>query len=285
MFWPDKPSGLLSFFKRWEWNGYTDSPDPLPDGSDTSLCLNLCLKSKNSVGENAMLKIRKATDTDDLQPLWTLCFSESGETYFRLHNRVSRRYVATNPEGIISMVHAIGQEIDFPEGKARGAYLLGIGTHPGYRKQGIARALIEFCLDDLRDTFDFAFLIPASESLNRYYTELGFRECGWLSEDVPPAPLPAWQEDSTGPLNDLYEKNFVLLPHVVRSPMDWEAICAEYEVYADSYRYQIRDNGSVLEDSAYLSVRNSRLGAMRYDFAEPEELEVLEYFYANLLYN
>lgn len=66
------------------------------------------------------------------------------------------------------------------EGRSHlGAYLCGVATRPAYRRHGRMFEMIKQLLKELPSMgYKFSFLIPASDSLRRYYARLGFVDMG-----------------------------------------------------------------------------------------------------------
>ncbi len=113
-----------------------------------------------------------------MMKLWEITFKDSPEyvrlvfdTYFDI------RHVAYEErEGrIVAALLAVPYEFERNGRRIRAAYLCGLATEPAYRRQGIMKRLMDDVLVRLREEgYTLAFLIPASETLVRYYQIMGW---------------------------------------------------------------------------------------------------------------
>ena len=128
---------------------------------------------------------------DALMCMWSDVFHDSEEyislffdTYFNCDNC---RVVMENGK-VISMMFAIPYRFNvYGNGSLNGLYLCGLATDVNYRGKGIMRRMIDDVNHDARlRGFDFSFLIPAGDSLRRYYNMSGYvdniRRAAWFPE-------------------------------------------------------------------------------------------------------
>ncbi len=75
---------------------------------------------------------------------------------------------------IVSALLGVPYKFGYKDSSINALYLCGLATDLYYRRQGIMESLIEKINDKVKDTFDLTFLIPASEGLERYYSDRGY---------------------------------------------------------------------------------------------------------------
>lgn len=124
--------------------------------------------------------IAQKKDLPALTALWALCFGDRPEDI--------RAFWQGFPDGVTAFCHAEkGQPVamlcalpaewtdDCGEAR-RAAYLYAVCTHPSYRGRGLCAALTAEAEQALRQQgVSVAALVPAGESLFRFYERLGYR--------------------------------------------------------------------------------------------------------------
>lgn len=132
--------------------------------------------------------VQKKEFIDDLMKLWRDTFGDSAE-YVRL--MVDAYFVEENVEVCLNekgkLVSALwsvpyrftgGKMAGERCGYLRGLYLCGLATDPEYRQQGIMSKLMNRIESRAaKDDYDFCFLIPADENLEKYYERRGYVSC------------------------------------------------------------------------------------------------------------
>lgn len=113
-------------------------------------------------------------ETAKLKALWIECFDEKPEAVdliFDKHFNNFVAYIAKDNSKIVSALYLIKCKLN---GK-NAHYLCGAGTSTQYRGKRIMGRLIEFALNDAKNDGDvYSVLMPASDSLYRFYTKFGY---------------------------------------------------------------------------------------------------------------
>jgi len=135
--------------------------------------------------------------TSDLKPavdeMWKLCFPEDTADERRLLLDLlfskGRGLAYSHTDGTLQcMLFCLPVTYSDCQTTWPAAYIYAVGTHPTYRRQGLAASLLTDAHDHLRaDGFCGTFLHPASTSLQAYYEKLGyvpFFEAATLSADT-----------------------------------------------------------------------------------------------------
>ena len=126
---------------------------------------------------NEIFRTAENFDTDKLKSLWLLCFDdlpEAAELFFERNKNTYHAYISEIDGKLVSALYLI----DCKLGGENAHYLCGAATLPEFRKRGIMGRLIEYSLNDAKRRGDrYSVLLPASESLYRFYSGHGYRTC------------------------------------------------------------------------------------------------------------
>ena len=185
-------------------------------------------------------------DAGALQHLWEECFPQDrgafSDWYFSVIFRPQHVYVAETAEKIVGSLHAPPITMRVGEKTMPVPYLQGIATAVSHRNLGIARDLIYYSLDALREQgFTMAVLEPF---LPLFYEKLGFRtfakpqslEIGklhdFLRKQQPNSAFFNTLQTPAAPeqLNNIYEvfgKHFYSYP--MRDSLRWQHLLYDHK--------------------------------------------------------
>lgn len=125
-----------------------------------------------------------------LRRLWREAFHESEEfidLFFSTAYSPERCRVAVEDGVLAAMLYWFDCEY---RGRSA-AYLYGVATAKACRGRGLATALMEDTQEHLEDLgYAFALLVPAGESLFRFYGARGYETVGFLREETRSAGTP-----------------------------------------------------------------------------------------------
>lgn len=114
-------------------------------------------------------------DLPALKTIWLSCFDEredAAELFLRRNLATCHVYACETDGDLVAALYLIGCVL----GGKRAHYLCGAATLPAYRGRGIMSALIAYALKDASKCGDrYSLLLPAEESLYRYYARFGYR--------------------------------------------------------------------------------------------------------------
>ena len=124
------------------------------------------------------MNVYRACTIDDLPTLkaiWLSCFDEredAAELFLRRNLLTCHAYACEADGDLVAALYLI----DCVLGGERAHYLCGAATLPAYRGRGIMSALIAYALKDASKRGDrYSLLLPADQSLYRYYARFGYR--------------------------------------------------------------------------------------------------------------
>ena len=170
---------------------------------------------------------------EQLKQLWQLSFGDSPEYtdfYFsRAYN--AENTVTRQADGrIVSAAQFRHFDILCGQYILRGVYILGVCTHPDFRRKGLSAQIIEqILLEQARMGADLAFLIPSKEQLFDSYGRFGFGTV-----------FTAWEE---GVCADAIKSSEGVSYRIIKPPME-----ELYKFYNDFYRSLEQ---AVLKDREY----------------------------------
>jgi GNAT superfamily N-acetyltransferase len=229
--------------------------------------------------------MRRAVETDDLRPLWDTAF-QPDEVFFSRDYRPEKALIFTDGANPVSMLHILPRVLLMGNQILQVGYIMGVATHPAYRKQGLAGELIAAAVKIIEEQgFDCAMLIPASAALARYYDRFGLTVRGWMpkAEGIPQGVRPAGVNDIPK-LAALYCRMFPY--RVERGAFEWETILLEYTVLIGESGYTISD-GDILHERVPVppdSPACERAACMKPYTVQAEKLLTERQPYVNLLY-
>lgn len=221
-------------------------------------------------------------ELEQLKELWQLCFGDSREYADFFFGRAYR------PEGtrtrvrdgkIVSAAQFFHFDITNGPHLLKSAYILGVCTHPDYRRQGLSGSIIRQILTEQADAgMDLAFLIPSAAHLFTFYEKLGFSGVFTAYEDFlsPVKPDKPYEQmnPSVDALYDFYDKFHRSLPSAVIKDRDYFNFAiddfAQYGqihvcgVNGDIYGFAAVD-GDVVKELLYLdtNARDTLLSTIR----------------------
>jgi predicted N-acetyltransferase YhbS len=156
-------------------------------------------RAKSLAAEQMIFRQAELGDRQELNRLWAKVFGDDKAVSDRLLDDFAgwnNIYVACDNDRLIAQLLAVPCSV----GKHKGAYLYALATAPEYRGRGVMSGLMEFTQKQVSaDGVMFFVLIPASASLFKYYSRLGF-ETGYMNsvilekadlsdDDIPTANL------------------------------------------------------------------------------------------------
>lgn len=110
-------------------------------------------------------------DRTQLIKLWKICFDDDDELIDEFLSACDYKNILVYREekNVVSVLYMV------PMNHGETVYFYALGTLPEFRNKGIMGILIRKALDICRNNgAKFAFLIPAEESLEKYYEKFGF---------------------------------------------------------------------------------------------------------------
>ena len=133
-----------------------------------------------------MITFADRTMLNDVAELRRVCFDED-EQYasFYLANRFTsdNTLVYIEQGRVVASLTLLPVTIITPRRNFQAAYVYAVSTLPGFRRRGIAAALLEHAETALRARGGEALLlVPASEALRDYYARLGYCPCSYRRE-------------------------------------------------------------------------------------------------------
>jgi predicted N-acetyltransferase YhbS len=190
------------------------------------------------------------TDTPALRALWSLCFPGEevfADFFFRELYRPEQTLALYGEQGeALAMVHILPCEVKAYGGVLKAGYLYGVGTHPDFRRRGLARILIDQTFFQLHlQGVPLALLIPQEAWLFDFYAPFGFRPVGRAQLPENDLPVPGGGVAKIAQLDAWYESHFAAVPHVRRSERDWEVLLEELRL-SGGRCYAVSGGGYVL---------------------------------------
>lgn len=188
------------------------------------------------------------SDRSSVEELIFRCFPEDSEDF--LHG-VMRNIFSPDEALLMKTDGVISSAVLLPR------FTLSDGRHFGYvyclctayefRGMGLMRKLLDQAEDLCSKRGDsFVALVPANEALAKTYSKMGYspvtctKLCGAAAEFSFDSRA---KEEDIPLINDMYEKQFASVPHVVRSQELWKTLMALYSL----------DGGGIfLHDGGYL---------------------------------
>ena len=119
-------------------------------------------------------------DINELKWLWKVSFNDSEnyvDFYFNRRFKPENTRIRSVDGRIICAAQFFRYDITYGGKILKGVYILGLNTHPDYRRQGFATGIIgEILEEQVCLGMEVAFLIPSEEYLFSVYRKLGFSE-------------------------------------------------------------------------------------------------------------
>jgi len=151
---------------------------------------------------------------NQLKNLWQVSFGDDAQfvdLYFERVYRFENTVTRTVDNKIASAAQFLYFDITYAGNVFKGVYLLGICTHPEYRRRGLSSDIIrQILIEQSAFGVDIAFLIPQEEHLFRFYKNLGFTGAFTVYEEyVSPPDINAgrdrFYEVMTASMDNIYE--------------------------------------------------------------------------------
>jgi predicted acetyltransferase len=114
----------------------------------------------------------------ELKKLWKLCFhDEDNYIDFYYKNRFIEKetLVYLMKEKVVAMLTIMPGFVVHHKSQQPVRYVYAVATHPDHRRHGYSAALLEYANETSGNDYVGTFLVPASQSLFRYYEALGYR--------------------------------------------------------------------------------------------------------------
>lgn len=127
----------------------------------------------------------------EMKQLWKLIFHDTDSYITRIYdNWVDEKYTLFIKDDRGALQSMLNAHLFHFTGGFQGLYLHGLATLPAARSLGLMSHLISNAIDKAAcEEIDFLFLIPASETLRKWYAHMGFHDsaprCYMLSGGVP----------------------------------------------------------------------------------------------------
>jgi len=156
-------------------------------------------------------------DKNELKQLWRVSFGDPERYvnfYFNRRYRPENTRVCMADGRIVSAAQFFPYDISYGGNILKGVYILGVCTHPHYRRRGFtARIIQNLLMEQAAVGFDLAFLIPAEKYLFELYRKFGFAELFTAYEGhVKSASAGAYELMNLSP-----DEIFVFYSHFFRS--------------------------------------------------------------------
>ena len=151
---------------------------------------------------------------NQLKKLWQVSFGDDAQfvdLYFERVYRFENTVTRTVDDRIASAAQFLYFDITCRGNVFKGVYLLGICTHPEYRRRGLSSDIIRQILTEQSALgVDIAFLIPQEEHLFGFYENLGFTRAfafyeGYVSPPDINVGRDHFYEIMTASMDNIYE--------------------------------------------------------------------------------
>ena len=132
------------------------------------------------------MRLRKTNpgDLPQLKALWALGFGDTEqeiEAFFAISYPTATGFCAEEDGRLIAAAYALPQELAWGEKSCRSAYLYAVTTHPDFRRQGVARALILALIGELKKRGSRCLTLEvraSNDPARALYESLGFAHVG-----------------------------------------------------------------------------------------------------------
>lgn len=84
---------------------------------------------------------------------------------------------------IVSALCGVPYSFGYGKMKLNGLYLIPLSSEEGFRKKGILSEMIEEFNDNVRNSYDFTFLVPTTELMADYYGTMGYLSSFYILEE------------------------------------------------------------------------------------------------------
>lgn len=183
-----------------------------------------------------MFRTATISDKKQLIALWSAAFGDSREDielFFSYCFEHCDCFVCEADGTIVSALYALHCKIVIDGSAANARYIYAAATDTRYRKMGYMSKLIEFAHESLSD-IDYFLLIPASKSLEKFYSKLGYVTT--------------------------FSHRKMHFPAEFQSKMQSDLNCDEYNITAIGDAAEI-DDFTEIDDVAAITMRNELLAS------------------------
>lgn len=159
------------------------------------------LLEKYAAEESPVVFADPTLDREQIREIWKTCFGDDEEYIdFYLTNRMTKEnmLVIHRNGKPVSMASFLPVEYCHDEMYSDARYVYAVATLPEYRRQGLAKQILQFAMDKFEAPL---ILAPAEESLCRYYEKMGFIRAFPGEEYSPLGGLEAMELRSAGENN------------------------------------------------------------------------------------
>ncbi len=141
-----------------------------------------------------MYRVAQKSDEKQLAELFSSVFGDSEEVAVNILSKfagIENVFLAQDGDAIIASLCAVPVTL---QGR-KGAYYYGVCTRPDQRGKGVMSALMDFTRQQLAQRgWQFAVLIPASQSLFGFYQQRGFEKAFGLRRFERPIRRNLWAQ-------------------------------------------------------------------------------------------
>lgn len=122
---------------------------------------------------------------DDLKHIWKECFNDEDEYinfYFNNCFKNNKTLVWIENNKPVSMIILFKSKIILKNELVNGYYIYAVSTLKAYRNKGISTKLINYANKNIISQNEFTFLVPASNSLFKFYEKKGYEKAFKIKE-------------------------------------------------------------------------------------------------------
>ncbi|MDR1157532.1 MAG: GNAT family N-acetyltransferase [Oscillospiraceae bacterium] len=213
------------------------------------------------------IRYARGGDAASVRALWALCFpgeAAFAEYFFARLYRPERALLAVGPDGPAAMLHIMPFEMAWLGQTVPVGYVYGVGTHPAFRRRGLAAGLLDQALFEMHlRGCTFAALIPQEAWLFDFYRPFGFAAVfrrptvGYAA----PGGVHTARAADIEALNRRYEIHLARRPHLLRTQAHWENILEECALAGGRVLMDDADGYAVYADGSDVPVECFGAGA------------------------
>ncbi len=135
-----------------------------------------------------MIRLATHFDIYKIESLWKDVFADDFD-FFKVYKKyfdLKNSTICVEDEVYKGMAHFIPCMLSFGDEKIKGLYIFSVAVSLEYRGRGIASQILAF-LSDYADSkrYDFICLIPANESLFKFYYKFGYEPFFYIKKITP----------------------------------------------------------------------------------------------------
>ncbi len=135
-----------------------------------------------------MIRLATYSDIPALKHIRRVCFEEENaflDLYFSTKFTEDNTLVYLVDAAPVATLTLLEAELQTPERTFPVAYIYAVATLPGFRRRGLAEALLHRAGKLLRERgVEAAMLVPASEELFAYYIKLGYTTTLFVAQNA-----------------------------------------------------------------------------------------------------